>query len=165
MLCIFALACRCTRRFACTTRRYEAARSDEKSEKKESAKKGHLVAISWYYLHLPGEMRWPVCNGRRLYPGQASGDRYPPYTRNLPACISLFRESKCARAQDAVSRRIKLGFYYKRIQILRTHGRAPTARLRGGVRRGTAGRREGEEGRRNIKNHPVPRESPRGANP
>lgn len=33
------------------------------------------------------------------------------------------------RARDTVGRRIKPGFYYKRIQIPRTHGRAPTARF------------------------------------
>lgn len=46
----------------------------------KGGKKGHLVAISWYYLHLPGEMR---CIGRCLYSegrserGQVS---FPPLT-------------------------------------------------------------------------------------
>lgn len=62
----------------------------------KNAKKRHryLVAISWYYLHLPGEMRWLVCSGRHLYPDKRTGTGIlsPPLgIRNLPVYISLFR--------------------------------------------------------------------------
>jgi len=114
--------------------------------RKRQKRHRYLVAISWYYLHLPGEMRWLVCNGRHLYPDKWMGTGILARTYVTYLYIFHFFVGKCARAArerelDIVGRRIKPGFYYKRIQIPRTRP-SPYSALRGGVRRGIVERRE-----------------------
>lgn len=48
-------------------------RESKKEENAGKKRRRYLVAISWYYLHLPGEMRWLVCSGRHLYPDERNG--------------------------------------------------------------------------------------------
>jgi len=134
-----------------TARLDEKARGQGKRRRRKK-KRRPLVAISRYYLHL----RRARCGGPSATGDASTSDKRtgtgipPPHThRNLPVCISLFSLSKCARAargraRDTVGRRIKPGFYYKRIQIPRTRP-SPYGVLRGGVRRGT--RREAERER------------------
>lgn len=133
-----------------------------------------------------------MCSGRRLYPGQASRDRYPPYTRNLPTYLPIylyafhFFVGKCARAARGASslalargyrreRRIKPGFYYKRIQIPRTYTASPYSARSAeacGARDLRKEEREREKKREREKDREEeykklsgPRESPRGVNP
>lgn len=117
------------------------ARSREKSEKEE--KRGHLVAISWYYLHPPGEMRWPRVQRATLIPqtGARRGDRLSPRTHVTYLYAFHFFVDKCARVARGIpcgSSRIKLGFYYKRIQIPR---RTPRPSPYGARRRGSSERK------------------------
>ncbi|EZA51877.1 hypothetical protein X777_09180 [Ooceraea biroi] len=46
-----------------------------RSEREE--KKRRLVAISRYYLHPPGEMRWPECNGDAYTSDKRAGTGIP----------------------------------------------------------------------------------------
>lgn len=66
----------------------------EKKRKRRKRKKDHLVAISWYYLHLPSEDAATRVQRTTFIPrtgGEVGGQVIPSYTRNLPVCISLFR--------------------------------------------------------------------------
>lgn len=130
----------------------------------KGGKKGHLVAISWYYLHLPGEMRWPGCIGRRLYP-ERTGTGIPFPSHPLPRIHVTYRFTFLwvnVREPYADARRISCRPSHKARILLQedsnsAHTRAPVAR-------GTAERREKDRDK-DIKNCPrEPRESSRGIN-
>lgn len=173
---VYKTACRCIRCRAIRARSdgaVEWGAIGRESEKEENAKKKkrrrYLVAISWYYLHLPGEMRWLVCSGRHLYPDERTGTGIL-HTHVTYLYTFHFFVGKCARAargreRDTVGRRIKPGFYYKGIQIPRTRPSpysALSAEACGAGSRGMAERR----GRPyEYKKLSGPRESPRGVNP